>query len=160
MKLMLTINMTMNMMFLIMKHPLSMGLTIILQTTIISMITGMTSKSFWFSYILFLMYIGGMMVLFIYMTSLIPNMMFNFKKNKMMMMLMLSMVIILLMNKNNIWANTDMMTTNYKMVMLMKMYNKPINVLLIMIASYLLFTMITVFKITESNSGPLRMSFN
>nr|YP_010709600.1 NADH dehydrogenase subunit 6 [Sosibia gibba]WCS40815.1 NADH dehydrogenase subunit 6 [Sosibia gibba] len=159
MKMLMTMNMIMNMMFLIMKHPLSMGLTIIIQTTIISMMTGMMNKSFWFSYILFIMYIGGMMVLFIYMTSLMPNMMFKMSK-KMMLMTMTMIIITMILNKNYIMINNDMTMMNYKSTMLMKMYNMPTNITLIMMASYLLFTMITVFKITESNKGPLRMMFN
>uniref|UniRef100_A0AAU7YTN3 NADH-ubiquinone oxidoreductase chain 6 n=1 Tax=Sinophasma brevipenne TaxID=3127808 RepID=A0AAU7YTN3_9NEOP len=157
MKLMLTMNMMMNMMFLIMKHPLSMGMMIIMQTTLISMMTGMVYKSYWFSYVLFLMYIGGMMVLFIYMTSLMPNMMFSMSK-KMTLSLMLSMFIVLMiLQKKYTIFNKDMMMTTTKSMMLMKMYNKPVNISIIMMASYLLFTMIVVFKITESNKGPLRM---
>nr|YP_010709613.1 NADH dehydrogenase subunit 6 [Sosibia ovata]WCS40828.1 NADH dehydrogenase subunit 6 [Sosibia ovata] len=159
MKMMMTANMILNMMFLIMKHPLSMGLTIIMQTTIISMMTGMMNKSFWLSYILFLMYIGGMMVLFIYMTSLIPNMMFNMSK-KMIIMMIIMTFIMMILNKNYMMFNNDMIMMNYKSTMLMKMYNIPINMNMVMLASYLLFTMITVFKITESNKGPLRMMFN
>nr|BAJ24566.1 NADH dehydrogenase subunit 6 [Neohirasea japonica] len=158
MKMLLTMNMLLNMMFLIMKHPLSMGLLIIMQTIIISMITGMMYKTFWFSYILFLMYIGGMMVLFIYMTSLMPNMMFTIS-NKNIIIMMLIMMTMIIMNKNYNTMNIDMMTNSYNMI-LTKMYNKPVNLSIIMLASYLLFTMITVFKIMEYNKGPLRMMFN
>uniref|UniRef100_UPI00315DD874 NADH dehydrogenase subunit 6 n=1 Tax=Parasipyloidea carinata TaxID=3126553 RepID=UPI00315DD874 len=159
MKIMMTMNLIMNMMFLIMKHPLSMGMMIIMQTTIISMMTGLMFKSFWFSYILFLMYIGGMMVLFIYMTSLVPNMMFTINK-KNILLIIITTALIMMTNKNYTTMNNDMIMTNYKSMILLKMYNKPTNMSLIMLASYLLFTMITVFKITESNKGPLRMMFN
>nr|ATI10805.1 NADH dehydrogenase subunit 6 [Calvisia medogensis] len=159
MKMMIMMNMMFNMMFLIMKHPLSMGSMIILQTTIISMMTGMMYKSFWFSYILFLMYIGGMMVLFIYMTSLIPNLMFNLSK-KTSIIMMLTITLLIIINKTNIMNNNDMNLINIKTTILTKMYNKPINIALIMLSSYLLFTMIMVFKITESNKGPLRMMYN
>uniref|UniRef100_UPI00315C781C NADH dehydrogenase subunit 6 n=1 Tax=Pachyscia longicauda TaxID=3127882 RepID=UPI00315C781C len=155
MKLMLMMNTIMNMTFLITKHPLSMGLTIMVQTTIISMMSGMMFKSFWFAYILFLMYIGGMMVLFIYMTSLMPNMMFSMSK-KMMLIPMTIMLMTTLQKKYNI-MNNDMMMLTEKSTMLMKMYNLPTNMTTMLMASYLLFTMITVFKITESNKGPLRM---
>nr|YP_010882151.1 NADH dehydrogenase subunit 6 [Lopaphus sphalerus]WID87065.1 NADH dehydrogenase subunit 6 [Lopaphus sphalerus] len=159
MKLMIMLNMSMNIMFIIMKHPLSMGLMIILQTTIISMMTGMMFKSFWFSYILFLMYVGGMMVLFIYMTSLMPNMMFSLS-NKNIIIMILSIMIMIMIEKKNLMMNSDMMMMINKQAMLMKMYNYPMNMLVITTVLYLLFTMITVFKITELNSGPLRMTFN
>nr|ACY00208.1 NADH dehydrogenase subunit 6 [Bacillus rossius] len=159
MKLMLTLNMTMNMTFLMMKHPMSMGMIIIMQTTMISMMTGMLYKSFWFSYILFLMFIGGMMVLFIYMTSLMPNMMFSLS-SKSMTMIILTLGIMLWTQKKTMINNNDMELMMTNNTMLTKMYNYPVNISLIMMASYLFFTMITVFKITESNKGPLRMMFN
>nr|YP_010882125.1 NADH dehydrogenase subunit 6 [Sungaya inexpectata]WID87026.1 NADH dehydrogenase subunit 6 [Sungaya inexpectata] len=160
MKTMMMINMMINMMFLTMKHPLSMGISIIMQTTIISAMTGMMSKSFWFSYILFLMFVGGMMVLFIYMTSLVPNMMFSMSMKQMMIMAatMITMMMILKMKSNMI--NNDMTEMNINKMIMMKMYTNPSNISIIMLASYLLLTMITVFKITESMMGPLRTTFN
>nr|WID87039.1 NADH dehydrogenase subunit 6 [Carausius sp.] len=154
MKMMMILNMMMNMMFMITKHPLSMGLTIIMQTIIISMMMNMMSKSAWFLLILFLMYVGGMMVLFIYVTSLIPNMMFSLKLKKIALM-MLIMSTTIMMEKKMFTMNNDMI--NIKNTMLMKMYSSPFNIMIIMMALYLLFTMITVFKITELKKGPLRM---
>nr|QPT74095.1 NADH dehydrogenase subunit 6 [Pharnaciini sp. NS-2020] len=159
MKLMMMMNMSLNMIFLFMKHPLSMGMMIIIQTMIISMMTGMMYKSYWFSYILFLMYIGGMMVLFIYMTSLMPNMMFSLPIKNMLMALTV-IIILMMINKKYMIINNDMINMYQNKMMLTKMYNNPVNISLIMLASYLLFTMITVFKITESNKGPLRMMYN
>nr|YP_004021427.1 NADH dehydrogenase subunit 6 [Heteropteryx dilatata]BAJ24553.1 NADH dehydrogenase subunit 6 [Heteropteryx dilatata] len=160
MKIMLMMNTLINMMFLIMKHPLSMGMTIIMQTILISMMTGMMYKSFWFSYILFLMFIGGMMVLFIYMTSLMPNMMFSLSTKQVIIMTFTSMLILTYLNKSYNINNNDTMSIMMNTTMLMKMYENPVNISVIMLASYLLFTMITVFKITESKKGPLRMMFN
>nr|ACY00193.1 NADH dehydrogenase subunit 6 [Bacillus atticus] len=159
MKLMLTLNMMMNMMFLMMKHPMSMGMIIILQTTLIAMMTGMMYKSFWFSYILFMMFIGGMMVLFIYMTSLMPNMLFSMSFKSMFTIIIITMIMLITKKKLMI-NNNDMELMTMNNTMLMKMYNYPVNISLIMMASYLLFTMITVFKITESYKGPLRMMIN
>nr|YP_004021628.1 NADH dehydrogenase subunit 6 [Phraortes illepidus]YP_010601348.1 NADH dehydrogenase subunit 6 [Phraortes lii]WAL35427.1 NADH dehydrogenase subunit 6 [Phraortes lii]BAJ24449.1 NADH dehydrogenase subunit 6 [Phraortes illepidus] len=154
---MMMINMMMNMTFLMMKHPLSMGITIIIQTTIISMSTGMLYKSFWYSYILFLMYIGGMMVLFIYMTSLVPNKMFVMSMKKMLMTLMMMMITITIIKEMKLMTNFDMDMLEIKSNMLTKMYSNPSNMLTMMISMYLFFTMITAFKITEMNKGPLQM---
>nr|BAJ24579.1 NADH dehydrogenase subunit 6 [Sipyloidea sipylus] len=159
MKMLMMMNMLMNMMFMTMKHPLSMGLMIIIQTIIISMTTGLMYKSFWFSYILFLMYVGGMMVLFMYMTSLMPNMIFTMSKKNIIMIIMLLTIMSMFIYKEQMIMNNDMIMSN-KSLLMMKMYNKPINISIMLLASYLLFTMITVFKITEINKGPLRMMFN
>nr|UBA17465.1 NADH dehydrogenase subunit 6 [Phryganistria guangxiensis] len=157
--MMMIMNAFINLMFMLTKHPLSMGITIVIQTTLIAMMTGLMYKSFWFSYILFLMFIGGMMVLFIYMTSLMPNMMFSLKMKQILLIMMVSMLTLLMIEKKINMMNMDMINLKNNLI-LMKMYTSPINVMTILLASYLLFTMITVFKITELNKGPLRMTFN
>nr|QQO80810.1 NADH dehydrogenase subunit 6 [Cryptophyllium westwoodii] len=160
MKMLMMTNMMMNMMFLLMKHPMSMGLTIILQTMIVSMTTGMMFKSFWFSYILFLMYIGGMMIMFIYMTSLMPNMMFHMKNKMIIMALLLLMMTYYTMNKYQKMSNLDMKQMNEQTIMLMKMHMKSTNHNTILMAMYLMYTMITVYNMTESNTSAMKLSKN
>lgn len=59
--------------FLSANHPVSLGLILILHTLLIRIVTGLTGGRFWFSYILFLVFLGGVLVLFIYITSLASN---------------------------------------------------------------------------------------
>lgn len=56
--------------------------------------------------------------------------------------------------------NNDIKLIIMKSTILIKIYNKPVNIIIIIIALYLLFTIITVFKIIELNKGPLRIIFN
>merc|ERR1739838_23170 len=58
-------------------HPLAIGLALLFQTILICCTTGLSNLSFWFSYILFLIFLGGILVLFIYVTSLASNEMFK-----------------------------------------------------------------------------------
>nr|YP_010953270.1 NADH dehydrogenase subunit 6 [Archichauliodes diversus]WMQ76525.1 NADH dehydrogenase subunit 6 [Archichauliodes diversus] len=151
--------------FIMMNHPLSMGLTLLIQTILISMITGMLIKSFWFSYILFLIMLGGMLILFIYMTSLASNELFTFS-NKLMfmnlMMLMLSFMIIMYMYipyNNYMNSDTTMMNLfflNENSLELNKLYNFPTMNLTLLLINYLFLTLIIVVKITNINFGPLR----
>nr|UCP07173.1 NADH dehydrogenase subunit 6 [Nanhuaphasma hamicercum] len=157
MKMMIMLSMMMNTTFLTSTHPMSMGLLIIMQTIMIAMITGMMFKSFWYSYILLLMFVGGMMVLFIYMTSLTPNIMFKYSNKKIIIMIMtIIMMMIMMKNMDTIMINNDSMN-NFNEMMLMNMYELPNGMSIILLASYLLFTMITVFKITELKKGSLQM---
>nr|BAJ24462.1 NADH dehydrogenase subunit 6 [Pulchriphyllium giganteum] len=161
MKLLMITNMMLNTTFLMMKHPLSMSMTIITQTMIVSMITSMMWMSSWYSFILVLTYIGGMMIMFIYMTSLVPNMMFSMpKKMTMSMIIMLTIMMTYMINKKYQMLNLDMIQPNEQTIILTKMYTKPTNITTIMMALYLLFTMITVKNMTELKMGPLRMKFN
>nr|AVN68136.1 NADH dehydrogenase subunit 6 [Protagonista lugubris] len=152
-----------SMMFSQMIHPLALGLMLLIQTIIMCMMSGMLSQSFWFSYILFLMFLGGMLVLFIYITSLASNEMFYMSTKMSMVMLLVFMLLIMFMNMNVMVNNTEIMIheniynkENEMMNSLMKLYNQPTNLITIMLASYLFLTLIVVVNITNIYKGPLR----
>nr|YP_010502859.1 NADH dehydrogenase subunit 6 [Parasphendale agrionina]UXD78623.1 NADH dehydrogenase subunit 6 [Parasphendale agrionina] len=163
MYLLLNMSLTLSFIFLFLNHPLSMGLILFLQTILICLMSGYMSLTFWFSYILLLIYLGGMLVLFMYITSLASNEMF-FYSNKIMMLIIILPSISLLMYfmfmnpslnsyenmENNLMSN--FMSNNF----LLKMYNQPINMITILIASYLFLTLIAVVKIINIFKGPLR----
>nr|UBN08882.1 NADH dehydrogenase subunit 6 [Panesthia obtusa] len=144
-----------------MNHPLAMGLILLIQTIMISMITGISTQSFWFSYILFLIFIGGMLVLFIYITSLASNEMF-IMSTKLLCLLMIITPMMMFMLKTNfpILINQESLMfltiNNSTSLPLIKLYNYPTGMLTIMMAIYLLITLIAVVKITNIFSGPLR----
>nr|QUQ05615.1 NADH dehydrogenase subunit 6 [Cheilomenes sexmaculata]QXM14778.1 NADH dehydrogenase subunit 6 [Cheilomenes sexmaculata] len=148
-------------MMLFLTHPLSMGLNLLIHTLIICMIMGLQNLNFWFSYILILIMIGGMLVLFMYMTSVASNEKFKF--NKLLMIILMLMILIaiinLLMNNgymiNNKLSN-EMINYNYFNFNLNKFITFPNSNIFIMIMFYLLITMIVIVKISKTNFGPLR----
>nr|UOR16943.1 NADH dehydrogenase subunit 6 [Aplomya sp.] len=161
-----------NFIFLFMKHPLAMGLTLLIQTMLVSLTTGLISKSFWFSYILFLVFIGGMLVLFIYVTSLASNEMFSLSIKLMISSLLLLIMFIMIMyfiDKNLLmkYKNMEILSifqlNSYIMensLSINKLYNYPTNFLTILLMNYLLITLIAIVKITKLFKGPLRPMFN
>nr|ALO77469.1 NADH deshydrogenase subunit 6 [Gyrinidae sp. GENSP01] len=168
--MLIMINMMLSITFLFLKHPLSMGLILLIQTIVISVITGMLSQTFWFSYILFLIMIGGMLILFIYMTSLASNEMFSYSNKLMTLMLIMSImftIFILTMDNMMIYPmikNSDMFEMNSPILMLKnellislnKIYNNPNNMITTILINYLFLTLIAVVKITNIKNGPLR----
>nr|YP_010625983.1 NADH dehydrogenase subunit 6 [Parainocellia braueri]WBK02729.1 NADH dehydrogenase subunit 6 [Parainocellia braueri] len=141
-----------------MKHPLIMGFLLIIQTLLISLITGFINNMFWFSYILFIIMIGGMMILFIYMTSLASNEKYQFSSSFFFMNIsLLFLFIIMLFIIDPFYFNSINMNNEMNITLnLNKLYNlNSKNITLISII-YLLFTLITVIKITNKNLGPLR----
>nr|Q34050.1 RecName: Full=NADH-ubiquinone oxidoreductase chain 6; AltName: Full=NADH dehydrogenase subunit 6 [Ceratitis capitata]AAA85799.1 NADH dehydrogenase subunit 6 [Ceratitis capitata] len=152
-----------------MNHPLAMGLMLLIQTIQISMLTGLMAKSFWFSYILFLIFLGGMLVLFIYVTSLASNEMFSLSmKLTTISLFIFSMILIIniLLDKSSIsfFIQNNEMQSIYNLNMflqenslnLQKLYNYPTNLMTILLMNYLLITLIAVVKITKLFYGPLR----
>nr|AMH85536.1 NADH dehydrogenase subunit 6 [Chloroprocta idioidea] len=161
-----------NFIFMNMKHPLAMGLTLLIQTTLVCLTSGLMTKSFWFSYILFLVFLGGMLVLFIYVTSLASNEMFTFSIKLLFISLtiLFTMIIALFFMDKNIllqYQNLEIKSiydmNSYLMensLSLNKLYNYPTNLLTILLMNYLLITLIAVVKITKLFKGPLRPMFN
>nr|AVE15560.1 NADH dehydrogenase subunit 6 [Odontomantis sp. JZ-2017] len=163
MYLILSISMMLSIMFLFMNHPLSMGLILFLQAISMCLISGYMSLSFWFSYVLLLIYLGGMLVLFMYVTSLASNEMFIYSNKILLMMTILPITFILMYYYNmnfymNLYENLEnsMALNMLKNNFLLKMYNQPINLLMIMIAAYLFLALIAVVKIINIYKGPLR----
>nr|YP_010865900.1 NADH dehydrogenase subunit 6 [Cerapanorpa byersi]ASM82823.1 NADH dehydrogenase subunit 6 [Cerapanorpa obtusa]WGT92106.1 NADH dehydrogenase subunit 6 [Cerapanorpa byersi] len=168
--LFLSLNMIFSFIFTQMNHPLAMGLILLIQTLLICMISGLVTKTFWFSYILFLVFLGGMLILFIYMTSLASNEMFTFSF-KLTFIAIFSIMISIMMFfiiDQNLWIfnfmNFDMeimnkisfLNMNENSLNLTKLYNFPTSFITIMLINYLFLTLIVIVKITNIFYGPLR----
>nr|ALO76407.1 NADH deshydrogenase subunit 6 [Oxypoda opaca] len=160
----LMISFMLSFIFLFLNHPMALGLIMLLQTIIISLITGLLNMNFWFSYILFLIMIGGLLVLFIYMTSIASNEMFNYS-NKIMIIsfsLMFIFTILFLMIDNYfIIFKYSYMENMYMMknMSLIKYFNYPSMLMIFFMIIYLFITLIAIVKITKIEFGPLRQKY-
>nr|AXS65418.1 NADH dehydrogenase subunit 6 [Coleoptera sp. 16 KM-2017] len=156
---------TLSTMFMFLNHPLSFGLILLMETFFISIITGMMNYNYWFSYIIFLIMVGGMLILFIYMTSVASNEKFKFSYKLFIMMascMILSFSLIFTdffltsMNFSN-QDNVQFLANNS--LSMTKFINFPSNSIMVMIIVYLLITLIMTVKITNIQYGPLRQKF-
>nr|UQJ73665.1 NADH dehydrogenase subunit 6 [Pagastia sp. 1XL] len=158
--------------FMQMKHPMAMGMMLLIQTFLICLITGNYSKTFWFSYVLFLIFLGGMLVLFIYVTSLASNEMFSFSMKifilsgiifsftMTMMLIMDNSMMMNFLNNNEMSSMINMKSyINENTISLNKLYNFPTNMLTILLINYLFLTLIAIVKITNIFEGPLRPKY-
>nr|AEZ55652.1 NADH dehydrogenase subunit 6 [Ptilodactylidae sp. MJTNT-2012] len=163
--MLMLLSLMLTLIFPFLKHPMSMGMILLMQSTLISMTTGFFSYNFWFSYILFIIMIGGMLVLFIYMTSIASNEMFKYSNKIAMIMITLSIMFMVMihmedqffMNINT--SNIDSMNFSKSVMFnlsLNKYLNFPSNILLFFMIIYLFITLIAVVKITNISYGPLR----
>lgn len=149
-----------------------MGLGLIIQTILICLIRGIIIKTFWFSYVLFLIFLGGILVLFIYVTSLASNEIFNFSFKTILTLIILFVVLIffiLIIDKPIIisyFINYETYSLSLiktflpeNSIILNKLYNFPINFITLLLMVYLFLTLIAVVKITNIFEGPLRPKF-
>nr|BDL61399.1 NADH dehydrogenase subunit 6 [Percnon planissimum] len=155
-------------MFTQLSHPLSMGLVLLMQTTLIAITVGLSTYTFWFSYILFLVFLGGMLVLFIYVASLASNEPFSFSLFPSFLFSLLPIMIILsitytmsdlLMTLSiSSLAPSSMFSFLSSQIIISWIYNTPSMAFTIFIISYLLLMLVVVVKITTLYKGPLRLS--
>lgn len=149
-----------------MNHPLAIGLILLIQTLIISAAVGLILPTFWFSYILFLVFLGGILVLFIYVTSLASNEMFSLSTNSILILLggvaatALIVIIIDPTSLNNLSSFNEITTLTHLPevynIYIFKIYNLLNYILTIVIIIYLLLALVIVANIVIVNEGPLR----
>nr|AOY39769.1 NADH dehydrogenase subunit 6 [Hylurgops palliatus] len=154
--------------FLSMNHPLTLGFTLLIQTILMSISTGLLNYNFWFSYILFLVMISGLMIMFIYMTSIASNEKFSMPSSKLTSILTLSIITIIISSLTMDKFYSILVTLmppmlNQSMNLLFplisplsKFINMPHLLMMLFLMNYLLLTLIVVVKITGLNEGALR----
>nr|APX39937.1 NADH dehydrogenase subunit 6 [Longitarsus candidulus] len=155
------------MLMLMFKHPLTCGMILLNQTILTAFMTGLMSLNFWYSYILFLIMIGGMLILFIYMTSIASNEKFKFNKKFMYIYFMLLVILSLWFYTNPNYMNLSMNIIDMKnfffmfknQFSMMKYFNYPNYFIMMMMIIYLFITLIAIVKITKFNYGALRQKF-
>lgn len=128
----------------------------------ICLIRGLIHQRFWFQYILFIVFVGGILVLFIYVASLASNEIFTLSTKITIIITVVVLAAVIGEGRNTINtkdATTFNIITNDEVVIITrKLYNQPNGTITILIALYLLMTLIVVVKITNISEGPLRQT--
>nr|WRQ18274.1 NADH dehydrogenase subunit 6 [Onukigallia onukii] len=157
MKLMLLKTMMMiSMMSLMMKNPMSMGISLLMQTIVMITLMNKISSSSWFPMITFLMMIGGLMILFMYMSSIASNEKFKMNlKTTMMIIIMMILTDEMMMNMQTSENQSMMMSKSLESLSMNKLYSKTFTISMIMVI-FLLLTMISISKMVKHYEGPLR----
>nr|YP_009441874.1 NADH dehydrogenase subunit 6 [Xylosandrus morigerus]AOY40043.1 NADH dehydrogenase subunit 6 [Xylosandrus morigerus] len=151
--------------FIMFENPLSKGYMLLLLTISTSLSASMMHLNSWFGYILFLVMVGGMLVAFIYMTSIASNEKFKFPSPLYMIIFMILASMMTIMA----WKSELFFTMKYQSILesqeMIKMYNKmfmnkifssPMSQVPIALMSYLFLALIMVVKMTDFIKGPIR----
>nr|UOU85029.1 NADH dehydrogenase subunit 6 [Procloeon bifidum] len=151
--------------FLRLVHPISMGVMLILHTFVVGVVTGLLADNFIYSYILFLVVLGGVLVLFIYMTSLVSNEVFTLTWVDILMfisILFLSIIALIglltpastgLMIMENFNSLTGVLT---ELKGMSKLYSDQSYLLTLFLVVYLLFVLLVCVSVVGNKSGALR----
>lgn len=141
-------------------QPLRLGLCIIIISLISCILLGLTFSS-WFSYVLFLIYVGGLLVIFVYVAALAPNTLFSRLKS-LIGISFLSVIIFLLLtllSPTDVSFLYDTLTLDHTSqntktgIAIVSSSNVRI---LIGLALILLINLLAVVKVCFYQQGPLR----
>nr|QSX81638.1 NADH dehydrogenase subunit 6 [Philotrypesis tridentata] len=151
-------------------HPLIMMLILFMLMLMSSIYLSVYSNNNWFSYIMFLMMIGGMMIIFLYFTSFISNMKtsinwfyliklpIKFSLILIFMMIMIKLNYIFFNWNNNYNEIKSLLTMNFMekidKIMYMYMFNKNFSTLIAIL--YLLICLTMIVKIMLFKTFTLR----
>nr|YP_008815697.1 NADH dehydrogenase subunit 6 [Engaeus lengana]AGZ13066.1 NADH dehydrogenase subunit 6 [Engaeus lengana] len=159
---------TVSLIFMHLTHPLSMGIALLTQTILICLLAGIFNPCFWFSYILFLIFLGGMLILFIYVSSLASNEPFKMQPLWMKATMMTTLLAFWSVWSDSLSTLSDSFLTSSEMNFHMKMnssltstkvlYSSSSFYLTSFMIIYLLLTLLVTVKIISITSGPLRPS--
>nr|QVX31162.1 NADH dehydrogenase subunit 6 [Drieschia cf. elegans BG-2021] len=135
--------------------PLTMGIWVILLALSISFLASTIFNS-WFALIIFLIYIGGMLVMFAYFAALTPNQPLGLTNTFFMLILTVILIMALLLISPLSLSQTFINFSTSPLIPISILYNPTNNLILLILASILFFILVAVVKITNLNMGPLR----
>nr|ANP26488.1 NADH dehydrogenase subunit 6 [Laeonereis culveri] len=141
---------TMFLMCLMINSPINLGMMILSISLFISSIFALMTSS-WFGYITFIIYIGGMLVMFAYFSALQPNQQIMNWAWTFYPTLFIMMYFIWMNNTTYLWSNNFV-----NIIQIFSFNNWMIPIILAMI---LFLTLIMVMKTTRADEGPLRPFF-
>nr|YP_010952655.1 NADH dehydrogenase subunit 6 [Empoascanara falcata]YP_010952902.1 NADH dehydrogenase subunit 6 [Empoascanara quarta]WMQ52345.1 NADH dehydrogenase subunit 6 [Empoascanara quarta]WMQ53075.1 NADH dehydrogenase subunit 6 [Empoascanara falcata] len=144
---------------ILMKNPMSLGFMLMTQTMMLILMTNSIMSTSWFTMITFLMMIGGLLIIFMYMSSIASNEKFKFKINATMLLILMFLVTDEMLIETSSTEIESIMLSSNNELSLNKLYNMKSMKMTIMMVIYLLITMISVSNMVKHYEGPLR-SFN
>nr|AYE40482.1 NADH dehydrogenase subunit 6 [Daphnia magna] len=143
-------------------HPLGMGLVILMLSILLAVSLGLIMTNFWVSYVLILVLLGGLLVIFIYVSLLAPNELFLKKNIFKITLSSLSMFIVLMFSSLFFWVTKSESylptspTDSEGMLWLNSLYSQDLSGATLFLIFYLLLTLIVVVNITKHDYSSLR----
>nr|YP_073306.1 NADH dehydrogenase subunit 6 [Schizaphis graminum]AAS00824.1 NADH dehydrogenase subunit 6 [Schizaphis graminum] len=162
-KFILLTNLIMAIFLTMMKSPISSNLIILIQTIAMTLMINMINKTAWISFMVFILYIGGLMIIFLYISSIAFNEL-NINKNYKIMIYKI-MIISILIYYLKLYFNLENFNYENKFIFednfnLLNMFMLPNNLMIYLIILILFFMLILIIWMLKINKGPIRQSIN
>nr|YP_010550100.1 NADH dehydrogenase subunit 6 [Ornithodoros waterbergensis]AIZ58606.1 NADH dehydrogenase subunit 6 [Ornithodoros waterbergensis]AMX74169.1 NADH dehydrogenase subunit 6 [Ornithodoros waterbergensis]UYL27168.1 NADH dehydrogenase subunit 6 [Ornithodoros waterbergensis] len=133
--------------FISSNHPISMILILIFSTLLMNFYIYIQLKSTWFPLMVTLLILGGMLAIFLYITSLTPNKKFHMIK----IPILLSTMVLMIKTKTNLFMN-------FQQNQVFNMFTNSPTTLIIIMMIYLLVTLIAIMMMIKAAMAPMKSS--
>nr|YP_010535503.1 NADH dehydrogenase subunit 6 [Alectorobius cerradoensis]UYB78246.1 NADH dehydrogenase subunit 6 [Alectorobius cerradoensis]UYB78259.1 NADH dehydrogenase subunit 6 [Alectorobius cerradoensis] len=131
--------------FIFSSHPIMLIMIMILMTLILNMYMYMYMKFSWFILMITLLILGGLLVIFLYITSLTPNKKFTFKKT---FFITIPMILFLKINQMTTQPNSNLQ--------ILTLFSPTPLIMMSFILIYLMLTLISIMMMIKSTTAPLK----
>nr|YP_010535516.1 NADH dehydrogenase subunit 6 [Ornithodoros compactus]AIZ58567.1 NADH dehydrogenase subunit 6 [Ornithodoros compactus]QLD97216.1 NADH dehydrogenase subunit 6 [Ornithodoros compactus]QLD97229.1 NADH dehydrogenase subunit 6 [Ornithodoros compactus]UYB78272.1 NADH dehydrogenase subunit 6 [Ornithodoros compactus] len=133
--------------FIASTHPISMILILIFSTLLMNFCIYTQLKNTWFPLMVTLLILGGMLTIFLYITSLTPNKKFYMSK----LPILLSMTLFLIKTKTNLYMS-------FHQNQISSMFSNSLESLIIIMMIYLLMTLVAIMMMIKASMAPMKSS--
>ena len=145
--------------FWLRSHPVIFISLILLQTVILRISIWITSSCSWFSFILFLIFLGGLIVLFIYITSLASNELLTHNMHTLNIYSLISITSLWMILFNNKNLERIHHKENNILNFFIDIYSESLINIITLVIVYLLLTLIIAVKISNKKEAPIKSSY-
>nr|CDR49922.1 NADH-ubiquinone oxidoreductase chain 6 [Xenophyes cascus] len=161
-------NMAMSTLFLFTAHPLVMGMVIMMQTLLTCLMINLINQSNWIAFMVFLLIMGGLLILFLYIISIAPNEMNQNSPLTTSKTLVIIAAITFIVMTTQMWdmKHFNEMCSNSPLIQMklsesplfMKLFDHSMSSMVILLMLILFLNLCIMISLVSIESGPLRLS--
>nr|QGQ56395.1 NADH dehydrogenase subunit 6 [Pseudachorutes palmiensis] len=148
--------MTTSLLLVMALSPFNLMLTTILQTFFVALMMKSLLNSAWFPMILFLIFVGGLMIMFVYITSLSSNELHTYNKYTLFLITSALSLTLIYFYLGPSESSEELPQISPLKSIMTKMYSSPITPILGILMSYLLLVLLIAVYIVFIKKGSLR----
>nr|AWU49035.1 NADH dehydrogenase subunit 6 [Pseudophacopteron sp. DMP-2018] len=158
MKLIISLIIFSSYLFSIATHPLSMGFMLLIINLLTSIMLRFFTKSNWIPLTIFLVTAGGLMIIFMYSTSISSNELFSYINVNNIFMCILSMYMITTLNQS-FYITDNFNSTDQFNCEFLSLYSPIYSKTTIFMFMFLFMTLFIIIKMMKCIKGPLRKKY-
>nr|QQQ88773.1 NADH dehydrogenase subunit 6 [Hyalella tiwanaku] len=145
-------------MFTQLSSPLGLGAAVVIFSFFVSVSMALVCYTSWFSLLLFMLFLSGMMIIFIYVCSLASNETHFYSVTFIYLVMAFTFFMVFSYEVNKLMGVSGVLVYMSDSAILMcKVYSFSVYTFIVLLITYLLVTLIVVVKICVISDGPVRI---